>query len=88
MNQCGFHTRVEHTGAVLGISLYSYLYLKLGNCYVFLIVSLSYVFSSTKLKNKRTKQVLPRSREWDGEERWSKQCIHIRVNVKMIKSNK
>jgi uncharacterized membrane protein len=43
--------------AMLGISLYSYLYLKLAKILVFLIVS--YVFSSTKLKNKRAEQVLP-----------------------------
>jgi hypothetical protein len=45
--------------AVLGISLYNYLYLKLVECYVFLIIS--YVFSSTKLENKRVEQVLPGS---------------------------
>jgi hypothetical protein len=44
--------------ATLGISLYSYLYLKLAKCYVFLIISC--VFSSTKLENKRVEQVLPR----------------------------
>jgi hypothetical protein len=42
--------------ATPGISLYSYLYLKLAKCYVFLIIS--YVFPSTKLENKREKQVL------------------------------
>jgi hypothetical protein len=40
-----------HVEAMIGISLYSYLYLKLAKLYVFLIVF--YVFSSTKLKNKR-----------------------------------
>jgi hypothetical protein len=44
--------------AMLGISLYSYPYLKLAKRYVFLIIS--YVFSSTKLE-KRTEQVLPGS---------------------------
>jgi hypothetical protein len=44
--------------ATLGISLYSYLYLKLAKHYVFLITS--YVFSSTKSENKRA-QVLPGS---------------------------
>jgi hypothetical protein len=46
--------------AMLGISLYSYLYLKLAKTlcrYVFLIIS--YVFSSTKSENKREEQVLP-----------------------------
>jgi hypothetical protein len=37
--------------AMLGISLYSYPYLKLAKCCVFLIIS--YVFSSKTLKNKR-----------------------------------
>jgi hypothetical protein len=46
--------------AMLGISLYSYLYPKLAKHYVFLIIS--YVFSSTKPENKRAEQVLPRSR--------------------------
>jgi hypothetical protein len=45
-----------------GISLYSYLYLKLINHYFSLIIF--YVFSSTKLKNKKTEQVLPRSKRW------------------------
>jgi hypothetical protein len=41
--------------AMLGISLYSYLYLKLANtlCLIF------YVLSSTKVENKRVEQVLP-----------------------------
>jgi hypothetical protein len=42
--------------AMLGISLYSYLYPKLAKTYVFLIIN--YVFSSTKLQ-KRVEQVLP-----------------------------
>jgi hypothetical protein len=45
--------------ATLGISLYSYLYLKLAKWYIFLIIF--FVFSSTKLENKRAKQVLPGS---------------------------
>jgi hypothetical protein len=43
--------------AMQGISLYSYLYLKLQKCYVFLIIF--YAFPSTKLENKRAEQVLP-----------------------------
>jgi hypothetical protein len=39
--------------AMLGISLYSYLYLKLAKTLVFLI---SYVFSSRKLENKRVER--------------------------------
>jgi hypothetical protein len=42
--------------ATLGISLYSYLYLKLAKCYDFFIIF--YAFSSTKLENKRAEQVL------------------------------
>jgi hypothetical protein len=38
--------------AMVGISLYIYLYVKLAKCYVFLI------FSSTKLENKRAEQVV------------------------------
>jgi hypothetical protein len=66
--------------AMLGISLYSYLYLKLAKCYVFLIIS--YVFSSTKLE-KRVEQVLPGSEGdwgrvcWGREEKWLKQRMHI-----------
>jgi hypothetical protein len=75
---------------MLGISLYSYPYLKLAKKrYVFLIIC--YVFSSTKARNKRTEQVLPRSGGgggggWgvggkkgvlDGVERWPKLCAHM-----------
>jgi hypothetical protein len=69
--------------AILGISLYSYLYLKLAKCHVFLIIS--YVFSSTKLE-KRAEQVVSGSKEGRGRgkgqggdkgKRWPKQCIHI-----------
>jgi hypothetical protein len=42
--------------AMLGISLYTYLYLKLAKMYAFPIIS--YVFSSTKSENKRVDQVL------------------------------
>jgi hypothetical protein len=44
--------------AMLGISLYTYRYLKLANTLVFLIIAC--VFSSTKLE-KRAEQVLPGS---------------------------
>jgi hypothetical protein len=44
--------------AMPGIFLYSYLNLKQKH-YVFLIIS--YVFSSTKLENKRAAQAVPRS---------------------------
>jgi hypothetical protein len=45
-------------GAMLGISLYSYLYLRQAKRYVFLIIA--YVFSSNQLE-KRAEQVLPGS---------------------------
>jgi hypothetical protein len=50
--------------AMLGIFVYSYLYLKLAKRSVFLIIP--YVFSSTKLE-KRTEQVLPGSEGVGGE---------------------
>jgi hypothetical protein len=58
--------------AMLGISLYSYSYLKLTKMLVFLIIS--YVFSSTKSENKRSKQILPKSVVGG---RWPKQYIHL-----------
>jgi hypothetical protein len=69
--------------AKLGISLYSYPYLKLAKTLcVFLIFA--YVFSLTKLEN-RAEQVLLGSEGGSGErekvggreEKWPKQCIHI-----------
>jgi hypothetical protein len=47
--------------AMLGISLYICLYLKLKKCYAFLIILF---FSSTKSENKRAEQVVPRSGGW------------------------
>jgi hypothetical protein len=46
----------KYMEATLGISLYSYLYLKVAKCCVFLIISC--VFSSIK-SEKRAEQVLP-----------------------------
>jgi hypothetical protein len=46
----------KYMEATLGISLYSYLYLKLQNTMSFFIFL---VFSSTKSENKRAEQVLP-----------------------------
>jgi hypothetical protein len=43
--------------AMLGISLCSYLYLKLTKCYVFL--NIAYVFSSTKWEIKRGNRCCP-----------------------------
>jgi hypothetical protein len=65
---------------ILGISLYSYPYLKLPKCYVFLI---AYFFSSPKLE-KLAEQVLPGSKWVEGRgrgqgaggERWPKQRMH------------
>jgi hypothetical protein len=51
--------------AMLGISLYSYHYLKLAKLYVFLIIT--YVFSSTKLK-KRAEQICLEVRRVGEEE--------------------
>jgi hypothetical protein len=65
--------------AMLRISLYSHLYLKLAKT---LFLTIVYVFSPTKLE-KRAEQVLPgfqrdggKGRE-DREERLPKQCVHI-----------
>jgi hypothetical protein len=55
--------------AMLGISLYSYVYLKLAKCYVFLTIA--YAFFSTKLENKRAERVLPQS-GGRSEGRWPK----------------
>jgi hypothetical protein len=46
--------------AMLEISLYSYFYLKLAKCYVFLVIA--YILSSIISEKKRAEQVLPRSR--------------------------
>jgi hypothetical protein len=57
--------------ATLGVSLYSYFYLKLVKT---LFLFILYIFSSTKLENKRAKQALPgegfcleRFWWWEGE---------------------
>jgi hypothetical protein len=63
--------------ATLGISLYSYLYLKLAKM---LCLFISDVFSSTKSENKRAELILPGSGEAVGV--WPRQCIHMGVNVK------
>jgi hypothetical protein len=67
--------------AMLGISLYSYPYLKLAKFRVFLIIA--YVFSSTELE-KSAEKVLPGSEGGGGKEgsrgwgeKWPKQCMHI-----------
>jgi hypothetical protein len=48
---------------MLGISLSSYLYLKLAKMPCFSPI-LFYVFSSTKLENKRAEEVLPGNGVW------------------------
>jgi hypothetical protein len=66
--------------AMLGISLYSYPYLKLAKNALSLIIA--YVFSSTILE-KRAEQILPGSKVGgDGggrwwSEKWPKQCMLI-----------
>jgi hypothetical protein len=59
--------------AKLGISVYSYLYLKLAK--ILCLSFMSYASSSTKLENKRVEQILPGSRH--GGRRWPKQCMHM-----------
>jgi hypothetical protein len=70
--------------AMLGISLYSYLYLKLAKklCFSYYLLC----FSSTKLEKKRAEQDLPGSKWWgvggqSREERWPKQCIHLFMHM-------
>jgi hypothetical protein len=68
--------------AMLRISLYSYLYLKLAK--MLSLSYISYVFSSTKLENKRAEQFLQKQElGW-----WHKQFMHMKVNVKTIKEKK
>jgi hypothetical protein len=62
--QVAIHMCME---AMLGISLYTHLYLQLEKCHVFLISC--YVFSSTKLE-KRAEQVLHGSKGGWGRGRW------------------
>jgi hypothetical protein len=50
-----------------GVSLYSYLYLRLADTKI-VVFLFFYIFSSTKLKNKRVEQVLLGSRGQEGEE--------------------
>jgi hypothetical protein len=61
MNQCGYNTQVHEE--TQGISLCSYLHLKLANMLCF---SYYLFFFPTKLVNKRAKQVLPRGGGWEG----------------------
>jgi hypothetical protein len=77
--------------AMLGISLYTYPYLKQQKCYVFLIIV--YVFSSTKL-DKRAELVLPGSEDVGREREGSKgqgeemaQTMYAHMN-KLIKKKK
>jgi hypothetical protein len=62
--------------AMLRISLYSFLYLKLAKTLCLLI--LTYVFSSTKSENKRSEQVLTRSGRRGGGE-----CVKGEVALTM-----
>jgi hypothetical protein len=66
--------------AMLEISLYSYVYLKLAKRCIFLIIS--YVF----LYNKIGEQDSGTGSAWKGGvgRKWPKLCIHMRVNVKTI----
>jgi hypothetical protein len=67
--------------AMLGISLYSYPYLKLANMLCLSYYCLYLLFNKLE---KRVEQVLPgseglgdRGRGWGRWERWPKQCMHI-----------
>jgi hypothetical protein len=68
--------------AMLGISLYSYPYLRWQKCFVFLIIA--YVFCLTKLEIK-AEQILPgREGGWGGEGggkgqggEMTQQCMHM-----------
>jgi hypothetical protein len=65
------HMRME---AMLGISLYSYLYLKPAKTlYIFIIIS--YVFSSTKSEKRGRNRFY--SEAGGGAGRWPKQCTHM-----------
>jgi hypothetical protein len=72
--------------AMPGISLYSYLYLKLAKTLSF---SLSLMFSLQQ--NQRTRGQKRFCPDWQGKgwggyrEKWSKQCIYMYVNIKVIK---
>jgi hypothetical protein len=70
--------------AMLGISLYSYLYLRLAKMLCLSYYLLCFLFNKIE---KRTEQFLPGSEGcrwwWWGQEqgeRWPKQCIHILIN--------
>jgi hypothetical protein len=67
--------------AMLGISLYSYPYLKLAKPLCLSYYLLCLLFNKME---KRAEQVLPGSKgvgEWEGvvyrKEKWPKQCMHI-----------
>jgi hypothetical protein len=64
--------------AMLGVSLYSYLYLKLAK-----MLCLSYYLFFNKINVKLWNRICL---EVGG--RWLKQCIHMTVNVKTIKKRK
>jgi hypothetical protein len=68
----------KYVETTLGISLSSYLYLKLAKT-LCVFLNFSYVFSSTKSENMRVEQILPGSRAGQGEGEqgsWPKQCVH------------
>jgi translation initiation factor 2 beta subunit (eIF-2beta)/eIF-5 len=76
--------------SMLGISLYSYLYLKLAKMLCLSYYVLCFLFNKIEEEEDGTGS----AREQGGwgigavGRRWHKQCIHMLVNVKMIKGEK
>jgi hypothetical protein len=62
--------------AALGISLYSYLHLKLAKTHLII----SYVFSSRKSENKRAEQVQPRKRGVSGRKGEVAQTMYTHIS--------
>jgi hypothetical protein len=70
--------------AMLGISLYSYLFLKLAKM-MYLLLSLMFSLQHTWRRGQN--RFCMKTRGWGGkgggegqEERWPKQCMHIGIN--------
>jgi hypothetical protein len=71
--------------AMLGISLYSYLYLNKQKTFCLSYYCLYFLFNKIRKLKIRAEQILPGSKVGVGEEggdgdkgeKWSKQCMHI-----------
>jgi hypothetical protein len=70
--------------AMLGISLYSYIYLKLAKTLCLSYYLLCFLFNKIGEKQEGTVSA-QKTVGGCGGRRWPKQCIHVSVNVKMIK---